>query len=129
MIMDELNFMKSQIARLPTGRDHHGLQYGRAGDPLVRSVLAVLLLKGRSLGAFDRNLPIDIPTLHARLWQVGEPSPRYCSRNHAAIGQFRRAAGTQPLLSLPRVLGDPKPSCRTGAVTIRYEFVRAFGGF
>ena len=23
--------------------------------------------------------------------------------------------------------GDPKPNCRTGAVTIRCEFVRAFG--
>jgi hypothetical protein len=45
MIMDELDFMKAQIARLLTRRDYHGLQYGRAGDPLVRGVLAVLLLK------------------------------------------------------------------------------------
>jgi hypothetical protein len=25
--------------------------------------------------------------------------------------------------------GDPKPSCRTSAITIRYELVRAFGSF
>jgi hypothetical protein len=58
MIMDELDLVKAQLARLPTRRNQafihppsdsrrHGIQHDCAGHHLVRDFLAVLLLRGR----------------------------------------------------------------------------------
>jgi hypothetical protein len=54
MILDELDFVKAQLARLPTRKNraftpshnrHHGLRHGRSGNPLVRAALEILPLR------------------------------------------------------------------------------------